>query len=666
MIVLASFPRSGNTFLRNILFEAFGLESSTYHHDPGRPLDPNYHLYPIVKTHLLPHQLPAEIRNRPVVYIVRDGRDAVVSLAHHRSDIVEPGSDFENNLIEAILAQEGSYFGGWSENVKAWSIQADLILRFEDLIHDPMHEVLKLESLLDLPEPDPAKMPTFQQLKFGNPKYGGTFMHRQVAEQNFRKGQSGSWKEEMSPKIHRLFMARHGQLLMELHYEDSNKKITRPTKRVLLEATKFLDDYFDGVSRYVSELIHHYPILTKHQNDWEIDLLIGDRIFELVRPVKVIDPNLLRKKLLAEYQEPDRYLYEHILLTIKKTIKKVIPANLYSRGRLFYINGPFRNQLVNFRQIVGHQKIKPLLNTTKNLQDYSRNYDLVHAPLPQNLPFVTPFSKKHLVTVHDLTHFSHHEYHAADNIVAAEEGFKRINEDRCSLISISENTRKDLQHLIEPSNHKIYTIPQGFNPEKFHPKFRNDVNTTIDEKYGLPENKFILCLSTIEPRKNLANTIKAFTKFIEDNDSVDISLVIAGRNGWKYHEIDQHESNPRIYFTGYIHDDDLAYIYARSHIFSYVSHYEGFGLPLLEAMGSGTPVVYGANSSMQEIVGDAGIPCDPKDPDSIAVAFQTLLSCTETWKKYSEKGRQYASHYTWLKTALNTLEVYRQIIEEGG
>jgi glycosyltransferase involved in cell wall biosynthesis len=666
MIVLASFPRSGNTFLRNILFEAFGLESSTYHLLPGKKLNPNYNQYPVVKTHLLPHQLPADLRSRPAVYIVRDGRDAVVSLAHHRSDIVEPGSDFENNLIEAILAQQGSHFGGWSENVKAWSIHASLILRFEDLIQNPMQEVLKLKSLLDLPEPDPAKIPTFRQLKFGKPRYGSTYDRRPIAEQFFRKGRSNAWKEEMSPGIYRLFMSQHGQLIRELGYEDTGKSAVSPVKKVLLEGTKFLDDYLDGVSRYVSELVHHYPILTKHQNDWEIDLLIGDKVFELVRPDKAIDPNLLRKELLAEYQEPDRYLYEHILLALKKTIKKVIPANLYNRGRLFYINGPFRSQLLKLRQIVGYQKVKPFSNTTESLQKDFYKYDLAHAPLPQNLPNVTSFSKKYLVTVHDLTHFSHNEYHQVDNIVAAEEGFKQINEDRCSIISISENTRKDLEHLIDPSNHNIYTIPQGFNPEKFHPKLRNDVNTTINGKYGLPDNKFILCLSTIEPRKNLANTIKAFTKFIEDNDSVDISLVIAGRNGWKYHEIDQHESNPRIYFTGYIHDDDLAYIYARSHIFSYVSHYEGFGLPLLEAMGSGTPVVYGANSSMQEIVGNAGIPCNPNDPDSIATAFQTLLCCTETWKKYSERGRQCANQYTWIKTAFNTLEVYRQIIEEGG
>jgi glycosyltransferase involved in cell wall biosynthesis len=433
-----------------------------------------------------------------------------------------------------------------------------------------------------------------------------------------------------------------------------------------LEATKFLDDYLDGVGRYVSELVHHYPKLTKHHNDWEIDLLIGDKIFELVRPDKTIDPNLLRQELLVEYQEPDRYLYENILLALKKTIKKVIPANLYRQGRLFYINGPFRSQLFDLRQIVSHQKIKPSPNTTGSLQEDFCNYDLVHAPLPQNLPYVTSFSRRHLVTVHDLTHLSHKEYHQVDNILASNKGIDLIKDHACSIIAISQNTKKDLRNVLPHYDLKIYDIPQGFNPEKFHPKLRNSVNATVDKKYGLPNSKFILCLSTIEPRKNLANTIKAFSKFIQDHDSVDVSLVIAGRHGWKYNEVEQYESDPRIYFTGYIDDDDLAYIYARAHIFSYVSHYEGFGLPLLEAMGSGTPVLYGANSAMQEIVGDAGIPCDPNDPGSIAAAFQTLLFCTETWRKYSEKGRQRANRYTWLKTAFNTLEVYRQIIEEGG
>src|SRR5690606_25886720 len=113
---IASFPRSGNTFFRNILYYVYGIESSTWHKETAYPVDENYAGFDFVKTHLLPSELEPNDVNIPAIYLVRDGRDALVSIAHHRSDIVEPGSDIKNNLKEAILAAEGSYFGGWSNN----------------------------------------------------------------------------------------------------------------------------------------------------------------------------------------------------------------------------------------------------------------------------------------------------------------------------------------------------------------------------------------------------------------------------------------------------------------------------------------------------------------------------------------------------------------------
>ncbi|HRW76650.1 MAG TPA: sulfotransferase domain-containing protein, partial [Saprospiraceae bacterium] len=99
MIWLASFPRSGNTFFRNVLYEVYGIESSTYHQEANYPLEADYDQFDVVKTHLLPSQLvPADPRIKKV-YIVREGRDALVSIAHHRKDIVQPGTDYYLNLL---------------------------------------------------------------------------------------------------------------------------------------------------------------------------------------------------------------------------------------------------------------------------------------------------------------------------------------------------------------------------------------------------------------------------------------------------------------------------------------------------------------------------------------------------------------------------------------
>ena len=134
MIWLASYPRSGNTFLRIVLCEVYGIESSTYHLESAYPVDQDYSNYPIVKTHLLPDQLVPGDSSIPAVYLVRDGRDALVSMAHQRSEIVEPGSDYLDNLYESIRAADSSYFGGWSRHVRQWLKRAQLVLRFEDLI----------------------------------------------------------------------------------------------------------------------------------------------------------------------------------------------------------------------------------------------------------------------------------------------------------------------------------------------------------------------------------------------------------------------------------------------------------------------------------------------------------------------------------------------------
>ena len=109
MIWLASFPRSGNTFFRNILYQLYGLESSTFHREPNYPVDEGYESYPVVKTHLLPSDLIPDDPNIKKVYLVRDGRDALVSIAHHRKDIIEPHTDYYNNLLEAVLSIEGTF-----------------------------------------------------------------------------------------------------------------------------------------------------------------------------------------------------------------------------------------------------------------------------------------------------------------------------------------------------------------------------------------------------------------------------------------------------------------------------------------------------------------------------------------------------------------------------
>jgi len=210
MIWLASFPRSGNTFFRNVLFDVYGIESSEFHMETDKKVLKDFASYPVVKTHLLPGQLPKDLQSCKAIYIIRDGRDALVSIAHHRKDIVAPGSNYYKNLAEAILARGGSFFGGWSVNVEKWTNKADIVIRYEDLIKDPIGQIERLREIMELPEPKLEKLPTFQSLKKGTPQYGSGGKKLKRTEQKierankfFRRGVAGSYKDEM-PKIFQL------------------------------------------------------------------------------------------------------------------------------------------------------------------------------------------------------------------------------------------------------------------------------------------------------------------------------------------------------------------------------------------------------------------------------------------------------------------------------
>ena len=225
MIWLASFPRSGNTFFRNVLYEVYGIQSSEYHLEEDKKVKADFAEYPVVKTHLLPHQLPPELQAAKSVYLVRDGRDAITSIAHHRRDIVAPGSNMYMNLFEAILARGGSFFGGWSENVKQWSEKADILIRFEDLIADPLTQVERLRSIMDLPEPRLEQLPTFESLKFGTPQYGSgehkvfTPEAKKLHAQKFyRRGKVGSFRDELPYAFQLLFWWKHRRQMKKMGY----------------------------------------------------------------------------------------------------------------------------------------------------------------------------------------------------------------------------------------------------------------------------------------------------------------------------------------------------------------------------------------------------------------------------------------------------------------
>lgn len=670
MIWLASFPRSGNTFFRNVLYEVYGLTSSTFHREPDRPLDEDYAGTPFVKTHLLPDQLIPDDPSIKSVYIVRDGRDALVSMAHHRKDFIESNSDFYINLLEAIVAPKGSFFGGWSENVRQWTAKADIVIRFEDLIEDPIGQVERLRQIMELPNPRIDRLPDFEALKRGTPKYGSgrDFLNeeadmKELAQKNFRRGKVGSWESEMPKDLQKLFWEIHGEEMVELGYKNTCEAAPKyyPIK-VLLDVGKLLEPARDGIWRYVLELVNSLQIIVqKNPQKWQIDLFINNG---LILPLKELDTNIidyLYQSVQAQQEEIEEFLdrsYEGTLLRTKHLIKKILPYFVYAPLSWTYKKLPIRWLLLKTKRLISARKISQLQK--ENLLPV---YDLIHLPLPQRLVEMKDWPGKLLVTVHDLTHITTPQFHQKANALKAAWGLAMALKRDGHFLCISNSTMKDLgNHLSIPSS-RLKKTYESANRDHFYPRKDDQKWEAILNKYQLPKKRFLVTLFTLEPRKNLLNTLKAFEALKAEEPEMDIAFFVCGKMGWKMDqipdadELKQHD----IYLAGFVEEEDLPFFYSYAEALCYISFYEGFGLPPLEAMSCGTPVIYGDNSSMPEVIGPGGLAADPTNVKNIQQQMHKLLYEDGVRENLSKHARKRSFQFSWLKMAWETLQVYEEV-----
>jgi glycosyltransferase involved in cell wall biosynthesis len=220
------------------------------------------------------------------------------------------------------------------------------------------------------------------------------------------------------------------------------------------------------------------------------------------------------------------------------------------------------------------------------------------------------------------------------------------------LVSVSAATKQDLVEILGVRESKISVIPNATDAEIF----RGDPGE-IDaqrKRLGLPP-RFILFVGKIQPRKNLSRLIQAFNALAQRGGNEDLCLLIAGGKGWLDSEIKaDHESSPvkdRILFRGHLPDADLAWHYRCATVFCYPSLYEGFGLPILESMASGVPVVTSSIGAMVEVASDAAITCDPYDTQALEGAMSEAIGNAGKRKTLIERGYRRAQDFSWKKSA---------------
>jgi glycosyltransferase involved in cell wall biosynthesis len=272
--------------------------------------------------------------------------------------------------------------------------------------------------------------------------------------------------------------------------------------------------------------------------------------------------------------------------------------------------------------------------------------------------------KRCIVTVHDLAYLKFPERFSVARRLYYRMSMVRGARRAAHVIADSESTRQDLVELGGIPAERITVVHLGVE-DKFAPVDDDAALARVREKYSLPP-RFFLFVGTIEPRKNVACIVEAYAQLADG--LADIDLVIAGRRGWKfgplYAQIERADLADRILMPGRIDDEDLPAVYSCAEAFVWPTIYEGFGLPLLEAMACGTPVISSDIGVVREVVGDAALLIDPRSPQQLADAMQRVISGEDFRDDLVQRGIARARQFRWEQTATRTLEVYRRVANE--
>lgn len=294
----------------------------------------------------------------------------------------------------------------------------------------------------------------------------------------------------------------------------------------------------------------------------------------------------------------------------------------------------------------------------------SLKLNLFHGLDHVGIPFLYKNKRcKYVVTIHDLITKLYPEKFTVKHRFIQNTLLPYILKKADRIIAVSQCTKNEMIGFYPDSEEKVRVIYEGVE-SKFSPKSKQEANETL-KKYHI-DFPYFLFLGTLEPRKNIIRVLDAFIRLKKERD-IDEKLVITGRKGWLYGEtlkkIEYSSLSDNIVLSGFVDDDDLPSLYSGAKIFLYPSLFEGFGLPVLEAMACGVPVITSNCSSLPEIAGNAAMFVNPKNVVEIVNAMEILISNNNLREELSAKGLERAKIFSWDKTAKETIKLYEEIIE---
>ena len=272
------------------------------------------------------------------------------------------------------------------------------------------------------------------------------------------------------------------------------------------------------------------------------------------------------------------------------------------------------------------------------------------------------------LTVYDLIPYRHPEFFLPGMADAQESILRTTRPDQDWYVCISECTKNDLCEIYHVDPRRVFVTPLAADPTVFYP-CAGDAAAAVRARYHIPSAPYLLSLCTLEPRKNVRTAIEAFAEIVRAGEVDDLHLVLVGGKGWMDHDLHAvmerwPEVRRRIILPGYVPDEDLAALYSGALCFVYLSRYEGFGLPPLEAMQCGTPVLVADTSSLPEVVGDAGMMFAPDDAAGVAQGVVSLWRDPARRAAVSAASLARAAHFSWARCARDTVVAYRAMLAD--
>jgi glycosyltransferase involved in cell wall biosynthesis len=279
------------------------------------------------------------------------------------------------------------------------------------------------------------------------------------------------------------------------------------------------------------------------------------------------------------------------------------------------------------------------------------------------IPLVSPAPC--VVTIHDMSLTLWPQFHPPRRVMLNRPLVNLAARRAAAIITVSESAKRDIVRLYRLPPERVHVVHEAASPA-FTRIFRARVLARVKQAYNLP-NRFVLYVGTIEPRKNLPNLLEGFARRVKTGD-LPHQLVCVGPYGWRSRDVNAQIERlgigGAVRFVGYVPFADLPALYSLAEMFVFPSLYEGFGLPVIEAMACGTPVITGRISALTEVSGGAVEQAEGLDAESIGDAIVRLAQRRERREELSARGLERSQMFSWARAARETLEVYRQAVAQ--